>query len=94
MAVEVPLVNAASVALVDDQDADRVLARRWRIEARGPGRGQRVVSADSSSEGLHRFVLLSEPDVGIGREHVTALSGDYLDCRRANLQRRFRCPAA
>jgi hypothetical protein len=83
MTVEVPL-SKGYVALIDEQDAERVLARRWRIhtESRdltfiyavsGFGAG-RVVR-------MHRMII--DAPVGMLVDH---LNGETLDNRRENLR--------
>lgn len=77
--VKVQLANGRGVALVDDEDADRVLSFRWcRC---GPGYvGHR---ADGKVVSLHRFIVGLAP--GDGRE-VDHINGDRLDNRRENLR--------
>lgn len=81
MAVRVPMAGG-HFALVDDADAERVLALRWyrqhryAVNGRGgskPTLGGRIY--------LHRFIL-NAPD-GVLVDHI---NGDGLDCRRENLR--------
>lgn len=77
--VEVPLANGRGVALVDDEDAGRVLGHRWyRHEVKG------CIYARSRQAGyLHRIVAGLQRGDGLEVDHI---SGDGLDNRRSNLR--------
>lgn len=76
-------------ALIDDEDAERVLAFKWFAI----GREGRVYAArhiwERSAEGrgrnrlvyLHRFIVGADAEA-----HVDHRNGDRLDCRRGNLR--------
>jgi len=78
---EIPLTQG-KVAIVDEEDADRVLAFKWSAtRCRDTGRyyagrreGRRFVS-------LHRFILNAPPD-----RQVDHVNRDGLDNRRSNLR--------
>jgi hypothetical protein len=73
------------VALVDDEDYERVAARNWHADVRewtvyaktgGSGRG-------ASKIYLHRFLLgVTEPEILVDHE-----DGDGLNCQRYNLRK-------
>lgn len=81
--IEVPLTQG-KVALIDDEDADEVLARKWHAK-RSPntwyagtniwnGQRYRWVS-------MHRFIL--DPPAGLVTDHIDS---DGLNNQRANLR--------
>jgi len=75
--VEVPLANGRGVALVDAEDAARVLRYRWyRHEVSG-----KVYARNKRAGYLHRFLM--EPSAEMEVDHI---SGDGLDNRRVNLR--------
>lgn len=86
MPVAIPLTGTL-VALVDQEDVERVLRWRWRAEAavRMPGRfyAKRScrVQGRKTTIYLHRFIL--QADAGF---HVDHRNGDPLDNRRSNLR--------
>jgi hypothetical protein len=72
----VPLTQG-KVAIIDSADAERVLARRWRIDAYGyalTGTGKGTIT-------LHRFLMDAQPG-----EEVDHANRDKLDNRRSNLR--------
>lgn len=72
---EIALVNDRGVALVDDEDAARVVNRRWYRHSEGYACGP---------EGrplLHRFLLNAPRGVLVDHRN-----GNRLDCRRENLR--------
>jgi len=84
MVARVPLTKGLE-AIVDDADADRVLAFRWqarlypsdrRYASRGVRDGKRITHV-----WMHRFILDAPP--GLLVDHI---NGDGLDNRRANLR--------
>jgi hypothetical protein len=76
--IEVPLTQG-KVALIDDEDAERVLGRNWAYLSvqNGPGPGYAI-----SSSGLMHRLILNAPR-GVEVDHV---NGDGLDNRRENLR--------
>lgn len=80
----IPLTRGLT-ALVDDEDAPRVLARRWHIRRDKLGRwiavsGDYVKTRRVRSYRLHTFVL------GVrANTHVHFLNDNPLDCRRENM---------
>lgn len=84
MPTKVPIYwkgHVAYWAMVDDEDAERVLAHTWRYQTNGNS-----VYAKGRPGLLHRFVV-SAPKGSI----VDHRNGDTLDCTRANL--RFATPS-
>ena len=87
MSVKVPL-SRGLVALVDDEDAERVLAIKWHAM---PKAGTSDFYARNGRGGskptrhgvryLHRFVLNAPADAMV--DHI---NGQGLDCRKANLR--------
>lgn len=81
--IEVPLTRG-QVALVDDDDA-WVLRHRWHALRRSDGRGfyaaRNLPRPARGTVYLHR--VLMEAPAGVEVDHV---SGDGLDCRKANLR--------
>jgi hypothetical protein len=82
---EVPLTQG-QVALIDDEDAERVLAHKWRAKRDETGRRYYAVTSIRSGEKvryvrLHRFILDAPPCVEV--DHIN-LNG--LDNRRKNLR--------
>lgn len=77
MTVEVPLASGRGVALVDEEDAPRVLLHRWyRHEVKG-----KVYARSSTAGYLHRFLM--EPPGSLTVDHI---DGDGLNNRRSNLR--------
>lgn len=80
MVREIPL-SKGFVALVDDDDFERVNRHKWSYHDRGYGR--RVITVDGTQYNvfLHRFIL-GAPD-GVEIDHI---NHDGLDCQKANLR--------
>lgn len=83
--IEVPLTQG-KVALIDDEDAERVLAYKWTaLSTRKPGRwyARRSVWIDEKSTTiyLHRFIANAPREV-----HIDHRNGDGLDNRKENLR--------
>lgn len=86
--VEIPL-SQGKVALIDDEDAERVLAYKWTLGAAHNRKGRTVYYARRSVWSktkqrtvlLHRFIM-NAPD-GVQVDHCNL---DGLDNRRANLR--------
>lgn len=80
--VEVPLTHGF-VAIIDDEDAERVLAHRWRAKDEGRGAAHKSPQwyARNATTYLHRFIIGAPR--GMQVDHV---NGDRLDCRRSNLR--------
>lgn len=79
MAVQIPLKHGA-VALIDEEDAERVLQRRWYAMRIG---GNSYVASGYKSDRvlLHRFVLDAPADVFVDHRN-----GVRSDNRRCNLR--------
>lgn len=71
------------VAIVDTEDAERVLARRWRVHKTRTGTYVRGVGRNGQF--LHRFVL-ALPPWRESRLVVDHINHDPLDNRRSNLR--------
>jgi hypothetical protein len=68
--------------LIDDEDANRVLAKKWHIKKRIPGKGTYFSACFGKKDiALHRFIL----DAPAGK-CVDHISGDTLDNRKVNLR--------
>jgi hypothetical protein len=81
--IEVPLTQGR-VALIDDEDAERVLIYKWTYAVRGKSEyARRAVLRDGTSHSiyLHRFILDAP-----SRLEVDHINGDGLDNRRCNLR--------
>ena len=84
--VEVPLTRGL-VALIDAEDAERILSRKWFAATTTTTNGRPKFYAHSYRKGaggvdiLHRIILEPAKD-----ERVDHINGDGLDCRRANLR--------
>ena len=77
--VRVPLTNCGGFALVDECDADRVLARKWQVLSR---RHTSYVQATSGDRALlHRFVIIAPAGM-----QVDPTECDGLNNRRSNLR--------
>ena len=79
---EIPLTQG-KVALVDDDDVERIIQYLWRAEPKGdawyassihPRTGQKMY--------LHRFILNLES----GDSDMDHINGNGLDCRKSNLR--------
>jgi hypothetical protein len=77
---ELPLKNSDLTAQVDDEDFERLNARRWTIQTRQHDRPH-VVSADTEQIPLRKAVLGRTE----GYPAVVYKDGDYLNCQKANL---------
>jgi len=77
-------LNRGYVAIVDDEDFDRVNQHRWRVAVAGPRRYARrnIVGSDGKKHDvqMHRFVL------GNNSSHTDHINGDGLDNRKENLR--------
>lgn len=88
MVKAIPL-SRGLVALVDNEDFERVSAHKWTasIQVKGGGAIRRYAFRSIGRRGprhnvlLHRFIL--DCPAGLQVDHV---NGDGLDCRRANLR--------
>ena len=83
MPVEIPLTRGY-VALIDDEDVERVSAHRWWAVPGGRPAGKMYAYTQISRKTvyLHRFVLAPMPF----RALVDHRNGDSLDCRKSNLR--------
>jgi hypothetical protein len=70
------------VALVDEEDFERVNQYKWYANKVGLNWYAVRVAEDNSSILLHRFILGLES----GDSEVDHINGDGLDCRKANLR--------
>lgn len=89
MAREIPLTRGL-VAIVDDEDFDRVAARKWQAVPSigktgiiGTWYAQRIERSDGKRRPvqLHRFLLNPPPELLVDHRN-----GNGLDCRRLNLR--------
>jgi hypothetical protein len=83
--VEVPLTQG-KVALIDDEDAERVIRYKWH--ARWDAKGRRYYAVRQTQRkrkpyalSMHRFILNAPPDAQV--DHINR---DGLDNRRSNLR--------
>jgi hypothetical protein len=82
--IEVPLnsgryhEHAGLVAKIDDEDAERVFSRKWRVFLGNKGH---LYAASGRAELMHRFIL--DAPRGMQVDHI---NGDGLDNRRANIR--------
>lgn len=82
--VEIPLSagryheHAGLVALVDDEDAERVVTMKWRVFLGNLGH---LYAAGSRNTLMHRFIL--DAPKGMQVDHI---NGDGLDNRRSNIR--------
>lgn len=74
-AVEIVLSNGERV-MIDDEDAERVRARRWHRSVRG------YVCGNTGKPLLHRFLMSANPG-----EQIDHINRNLSDCRKANLRR-------
>ena len=83
---EIKLTNG-SVALVDDEDYDRVVeAGNWHEDTHGHGKrsyAYRRFRKGAPKVYLHNFILIVHHN-GLDTDHV---NGNGLDCRKENLRR-------
>lgn len=83
--VHVPLTQG-KVALIDEEDAERVLAFKWCAEFSGENSVSsrwyaRHFFKNGQNIRLHRFVVNASPGTMVDHKN-----GDGLDCRRSNLR--------
>ena len=77
------LLTGGGVALVDDEDFERISAHRWRMDSRG-----RYARRSSEERGKGRIEVLMHREVsgfpdGVMTDHI---NGNRLDNRRSNLR--------
>lgn len=79
-----PVRYHAEVAIIDQGDAERVLARRWTLHRHARGK---LYAQETGSRGimLHRFIL-GLPKTPGRDDKVDHKDGDGLNCRRSNLR--------
>ena len=77
-------LSSGDVAIVDDEDFDRVSAFRWYLSTHGYAQrcAHRRLGEAGTTITMHRFVLGLPSDAGI--DHINR---DRLDNRKANLRR-------
>lgn len=82
VAIRVKRQDSGLFALVDDDDAEKVLCHTWRLNRDGyPVTTLRIEGKNSFPETLHQFIL--------GRVHgkcIDHINRNRLDCRRENLR--------
>lgn len=76
------LLNWPAVAVVSDEDAERVASYRWRMSGKGYVIASGLVPGFPRNVALHRYVLNATAGDGI----VDHINGMKLDCRRGNLR--------
>jgi len=76
---EIPLVNSEKVALVDDEDFEKVSKYRWLPRLDGYVRSSSRIKGKQPL--LHRFIL--RPPSGVGTDHINR---NKLDNRKENLR--------
>lgn len=74
-------LTRGEMAIIDREDAQRVLAGRWSTLTPNPGAKYAVRLIDGRYTMLHRFILGAKSG-----EEVDHLNGDGLDCRKCNLR--------
>ncbi len=84
MTVQVPLTRGL-VALIDDEDAERVLAYKWHAAPVSPGciYATRWGGRSSAKSTVYLHRALMDPPDGMMVDHV---NGNTLDCRRSNMR--------
>lgn len=74
------------VALVDDEDYERVSQYSWKANVR---RSSVYAARGQNIDGKHRTIYLHQQIVGVSVDsgvNVDHINGDTLDCRRTNLR--------
>lgn len=87
LTVEVTL-SKGMVAIIDDEDADRVLTHKWSVSSRGKKKlyyAYRTVSVGEKQTAvyMHRFLLGLVAGDGLVADHI---DGDTLNNRKSNLR--------
>lgn len=80
MAKEIQLTQG-KVAIVDDEDFDRVSVRKWQIYPKGYAGATVKVFLGRQTVLMHRFIIDAGKD-----EQVDHVNGDKLDNRKENLR--------
>ncbi len=70
-------LTQGKVAIIDNADAERVLGRRWRIDAYGYA----IAGCGKGTTTLHRFLMGAQPG-----DEVDHINRTKLDNRRSNLR--------
>lgn len=84
--VEVPLTRGF-VAIIDDEDAETVLALSWRVTLSQRQSTPYAITSTPRGEGprrtlfLHRFIIAPPPELLVDHK-----DGNGLNCRRSNLR--------
>lgn len=79
MAKEIPLTRGR-VALIDDEDLALVAAYKWNCSTNGYAVAGTLVNGKKGSILMHRLIM------GFPDSLIDHISGDKLDCRKANLR--------
>src|SRR5947209_9538506 len=69
------------VAIIDDEDYERVIRHQWHFTKQGYAAGWVAASGRREKVLLHRFILAAPENINV--DHV---NGNKLDCRRSNLR--------
>lgn len=76
--------NVVAETMVDVDDLDRVLTRRWSLDPSGYARSSTEAQGVWDNVALHRFVMRCRPGDGVVVDHRNR---DKLDNRQSNLRR-------
>lgn len=72
------------IALVDDEDYDRISGRRWYLHK--GGKGAVYVAAREMRDGVRSFSYLQREIMGEDAVRIGFRNGNTLDCRKENLE--------
>lgn len=74
---QVILAKAKGIAVIDDDDYERVMEHLWRLH----NRGYACADIEGHTVTLHRFVMNARP-----KSVIDHINHDKLDCRKENLR--------
>lgn len=74
-------LTRGKVALIDDEDFERVVRHRWSMSKSGYASGAVNINGQHKKVLLHRMILLAPSGTSV--DHI---NGNRLDCRRSNLR--------